>query len=467
MNPSNERAASEKILEKAKTLQENLSSSVHDDLTAAVYGDAAEIASRSVSETPSWRQDLDRKVDRIVTSRVFGFPIMLGLLALVFWLTIIGANYPSQMLADGLFWLGDQLKALFEALHSPWWLTGFLIDGVYVALAWVVAVMLPPMAIFFPCFTLLEDLGYMPRVAFNMDRLFRAVGAHGKQALTMSMGFGCNAAGITACRIIDSPRERLIAIITNNFVPCNGRFPTLIMLSVVFVAAAFPSGWTSIAAAGSVVAIVLLGIGVTLLVSLVLSKTVLKGEASAFTLELPPYRRPRILKTMYTSLIDRTIFVMGRAIAMAAPAGGACWLLGNINIGDGSLMSYVSGALDPFGIALGLDGVILLAYIVAIPANEIVVPTILMAYTSAGKMFDMGYSELEPLLAGEHGWTLLTAVCLMLFSLLHYPCSTTLWTIWKETKSVKWTTVSALMPLGIAFAVCFAVAQTVRGLGWV
>jgi len=319
------------------------------------------------------------------------------------------------------------------------------------------------MAIFFPMFTILENLGYLPRVAFNMDWLFKKVGSHGKQALTMCMGFGCNAAGVIACRVIDSPRERLIAILTNNFVPCNGRFPTLIMLAVVFVAAAFPPAFASLAAAGAVVGVVLIGVGFTLVVSWVLSRTVLRGQASSFTLELPPYRRPNIGQILYTSIIDRTLFVLWRAILMAAPAGGVIWLLSNVSVGGSSLTDRVAGFLDPLGIAIGLDGVILLAYIIAIPANEIVVPTILMAYVGAGRMIELeSMGELQALLVGQEGWTLLTAVCLMLFSLLHNPCSTTIWTMFKETGSRKWTALGALLPLALAFAVCFVVAQTAR-----
>jgi ferrous iron transport protein B len=326
--------------------------------------------------------------------------------------------------------------------------------------------MLPPMAIFFPLFTILEDLGYLPRVAFNLDRLFRSAGAHGKQVLTMSMGFGCNAAGVIACRTIDSPRERLIAILTNNFVPCNGRWPTLILLATVFVGAAAPPGVASAVAAGSVVMVVLLGVLFTLVVSALLSRTVLRGEPSAFTLELPPYRRPSILRILYTSLIDRTIFVLWRAIVWATPAGAIIWLLANITVGGQSLASYATGWLEPFGHALGLDGAIVLAYIIAIPANEIVVPTILMLYLGNRTMTEelAAPQDWRNLFIGEHGWSLLTAVNLMLFCLLHNPCSTTIYTMWKETKSAKWTLLGALMPLAIAIAVTFVVAQVWRML---
>jgi ferrous iron transport protein B len=312
-------------------------------------------------------------------------------------------------------------------------------------------------------FTILEDLGYLPRVAFNLDFLFKKAGAHGKQALSMAMGFGCNAAGVIATRVIDSPRERLVAILTNNFVPCNGRFPTLIMLASVFVAAAFPPAVASLVAAGSVVAIVLIGVVFTLLVSWALSRTILKGEASAFTLELPPYRRPGVLRILYTSLIDRTLFVLWRAMLTAAPAGAVIWLLGNIEVGGQNLAAHIAGALDPLGWSIGLDGVILLAYIIAIPANEIVVPTMLMVYMAQGMMTDLqGFDELRALLIDRHGWTLLTAVNLMLFSLLHNPCATTILTIYKETLSTKWAAIGALMPLAIAFAVTFATATIAR-----
>jgi ferrous iron transport protein B len=350
----------------------------------------------------------------------------------------------------------------------PWWITGFIWDGVYLGLAWVVSVMLPPMAIFFPAFTILEDLGYLPRVAFNLDWMFKKAGAHGKQSLTMAMGFGCNAAGVIATRVIDSPRERLIALLTNNFVPCNGRFPTLIMLATVFVAAAFPPALTSFIAAGTVVGVVLIGVGFTFLMSWILSKTVLKGEASAFTLELPPYRRPNISRILYTSIIDRTIFVLWRAMQTAAPAGAIIWILANIHTGDTNLARSISDWLNPFGLLLGLDGVILLAYIIAIPANEIVVPTMMMVYMGTGMMVNgPGTSAgIFDLLVNHNGWTMLTAVNLMLFALLHNPCATTIMTIYKETKSVKWATVSVVITLGTAILVTFATATIARLLGW-
>lgn len=456
-------AKAEVLLERSEELRRRMGGGFRDRMVTTLYDSAQTIASRAVCDSGAGKWDLDQRVDRIVTSRWLGLPLMLGLLGLVFWITILGANVPSQLLANAFFSLEAAGAAWFEGQGAPWWLTGFVWHGVFRGVAWVVSVMLPPMAIFFPVFTMLEDLGYLPRVAFNLDWLFRRVGAHGKQALTMAMGFGCNAAGVTSTRIIDSPRERLLAILTNNFVPCNGRFPTLIMLAVIFVAASFPPAVASIVAAGSVVAVVLLGVGFTLAVSWLLARSVLAGEASAFTLELPPYRRPSFLRILYTSLIDRTLFVLGRAVMTAAPAGALIWILGNVRIGNASLATHAIEGLGPVGEAIGLDGVVLLAYLIAIPANEIVVPTMMMCYLGGSMMMDVvSYDEIRSVLVDQHGWTLLTAVNLMLFSLLHNPCATTILTIWKETRSVRWTSLGTVMPLGIAFAVCFATAQVVR-----
>jgi ferrous iron transport protein B len=451
------------IIREAGALRRSLHTGFREEVVTSLYGEVERVARRAVRDAGSRPLELDQKIDRIVTSPVFGLPLMLFILAVVFWLTIVGANVPSAMLATMLFAVEDAAAAWFTAMGSPWWLTGFIWHGVFRGLAWVISVMLPPMAIFFPMFTILEDLGYLPRVAFNLDYLFKKAGAHGKQALSMAMGFGCNAAGIIATRVIDSPRERLVAILTNNFVPCNGRFPTLIMLATVFVAASFAPAVASFVAAGAVVGIVLVGVVFTLLVSAVLSRTILRGEASAFTLELPPYRRPGILRILYTSLIDRTLFVLWRAILTAAPAGAVIWLLANISVSGVSLATRVSDFLDPLGWAIGLDGVILLAYIIAIPANEIVVPTMLMVYMSQGMMTELdSLDELRRLLVDQHGWTLLTAMNLMLFSLLHNPCATTIITIYKETLSGKWTAIGALMPLAIAFAVTFITATIWR-----
>jgi ferrous iron transport protein B len=452
----------EDVIRRAGVLRDTLSHGFRDEAVRSLYLEATRIADRATVRDGT-RLDFDQRIDRIVTSPVFGLPIMALLLALIFWLTVAGANVPSAMLAEGLFWVEGHGVRLFETMGLPWWITGFLWNGVYRGLAWVVSVMLPPMAIFFPMFTILEDLGYLPRVAFNLDFLFRSAGAHGKQALSMAMGFGCNAAGIIATRVIDSPRERLVAILTNNFVPCNGRFPTLIMVATIFVGAAFPPALASIAAAGAVVGVVLIGVGVTLAVSWALSRTILKGEASAFTLELPPYRRPGILRIIYTSLIDRTLFVLWRAMLTAAPAGAVIWVLANIQAGDASLAQHTADFLGPFGRAIGLDGAVLLAYIIAIPANEIVVPTLMMIYLGTGMMTDVtSFDDLRRVLVDENGWTMLTAVNLMLFSLLHNPCATTILTIYKETLSARWAALGALLPLGLAFIVTFLVATIWR-----
>lgn len=434
---------------------------IRDQVVSQIYGEAEKLASIVVTHSNN-RTDWDRKIDNIITSRTFGFPLMLALLGTVFWVTISGANVPSEMLANLLFGVEDWLSSIFIRAGASEWLHGVVVLGTYRGLAWVVSVMLPPMAIFFPIFTLLEDLGYLPRVAFNLDHAFKRVGAHGKQALTMSMGFGCNAAGVIAARIIESPRERLIAILTNNFVPCNGRFPALIAISMIFLAGGVFSAYGTLVAAAMVVAMVLVGICATLAVSWLLSKTLLKGEPSSFTLELPPYRKPQIIPVIVRSLFDRTAFVLARAVMVAAPAGALIWIFANIYIGDLSIIGHVAGWLDPFGHAIGLDGIILLAFILGLPANEIVVPIMIMGYLSAGSMLEFdSLSAFQQLLLSQD-WTLLTALNFMLFSVLHFPCGTALLTIRKETGSIKWTILSAVIPTIIAILVCFTITQGVR-----
>ncbi|HEU4364468.1 MAG TPA: ferrous iron transport protein B [Candidatus Krumholzibacteria bacterium] len=463
-----------RVLEQARSLRWEVGPEFQDSLVEDLYAEAARVADRATivdGERPAF--DLDRAIDNLVTSRWLGFPMMIGILMAVFWLTVSGANVPSGMLSTLLI---DRLHPLLHAfggsIHMPAWLAGFLFDGVYLATAWVVSVMLPPMAIFFPLFTLLEDFGYLARVSFNLDGMFKRAGAHGKQALTMSMGFGCNAAGVVATRIIDSPRERLIAIITNNFSLCNGRWPTQILIATIFIGALAPAHVAGLVSAGAVVVVALLGIGMTFVVSWLLSRTVLKGEASSFSLELPPYRPPRFWRTLYTSIIDRTLIVLWRAVVFAAPAGAVIWLSGNIHIGDASVAAHLVRAFDPVGLLIGLNGVILLAYVVAIPANEIIIPTILMltamavgaagVSAGAGVMFELdSTADVRQLLAAG-GWTTLTGVNLMLFSLLHNPCSTTIFTIYKETRSHKWTAVASLLPVVMGFGVCFLVAQVWR-----
>ena len=463
----------ENIIELSNELRWKLGGEFHDSITESIYADASEIVNETVNtDSRKGRNALDVKLDKILTSKRWGFPIMFLILASVLWLTIIGANYPSALLAELLLdTIHPALKSGVESISIPWWLSGFLIDGVYLATAWVIAVMLPPMAIFFPLFTLLEDFGYLPRVAFNLDYLFKKAGAHGKQALTMSMGFGCNAAGVVATRIIDSPRERLIAIITNNFSLCNGRWPTQILIATIFVGAIVPQSISGIASVAAVIGIAVLGMAFMFFSSWILSKTVLKGQVSTFNLELPPYRPPRFWKTLYTSLIDRTLIVLWRAIVFAAPAGAVIWLISNIDIANHSIAYWMIDSLDGFGWLIGLNGVILVAYIVAIPANEIVIPTILMltvlvtglaAGEGSGVMFEMDSANATGEILKAGGWTLLTAINLMLFSLLHNPCSTTIYTIYKETKSIKWTAVATLMPLLLGFVVTFLVAQIWR-----
>lgn len=404
----------------------------------------------------------DKKIDDIITSKYFGMPIMLAMLGLIFWITIQGANIPSKILSDILFGFQIKLSQWFVIQGIPDFIRGILIDGAYRTLAWVVSVMLPPMAIFFPLFTLLEDLGYLPRVAFNLDHYFKKSCAHGKQSLCMCMGLGCNAAGVVGCRIIDSPRERLIAVLTNNFMPCNGRFPTLIAISSAFFAMTASSFLNGLIPALFVTFMVLVGIWMTLTTSLILSKTLLKGVPSTFTLELPPYRMPQFGRILYTSVVDRTVFVLSRAAVIAVPAGAATWILANVYAGETSLLVHAANFLDQFAVMFGLDGIILMAFIVGIPANEIVLPVMLMAYLSTGTLTEYESVGFLRNILVQNGWTPLTALNVMLFSLLHWPCSTTLWTIKKETGSIRWTAASLLIPTAAAFAVCFVTASIYR-----
>ncbi len=436
------------------------------DIIVGTLVDQAEVLAHRV--TSYEKRDYNatsRRIDKVITSKRYGIPIMIALLGAILWLTITGANYPSAALSAAFGWLEEQLTVFFAWCHAPDWLYGILVQGIYRTLSWVVAVMLPPMAIFFPLFTLLEDLGYLPRVAFNLDNFFQKSHACGKQALTMCMGFGCNAAGVIGCRIIDSPRERLIAILTNNFVPCNGRFPTLITLITIFFAASSLGAFQSVTSALFLCAIIVFGVMVTLFVSKVLSRTLLRGVPTSFTLELPPYRRPQVGKIIVRSIFDRTLFVLGRAVVVSIPAGLIIWCMANIQIDGVSLLQICSGFLDPFARWIGLDGVILMAFILGFPANEIVIPIILMAYLAGGQM--MEYESLTSLktILTDHGWTSVTALCTMLFSLLHFPCGTTCMTIRKETGSLKWTAAAFLIPTATGIIVCFLVASFARLLG--
>ena len=407
----------------------------------------------------------DRKIDKILTSKITGIPIMLLLLGFIFWLTIVGANYPSQWLSLFFNWLGNLITSVLQHINTPDIITSMLMDGIYKTTPWVIAVMLPPMAIFFPLFTLMEDLGYLPRIAFNMDSLFKKANCHGKQSLTMCMGFGCNACGVTGCRIIDSPRERLIAIITNSFVPCNGRFPAIISLITIFLAGTFIMPYSSFITVLILLAVILLGVLFTFIVSKILSATILKGHSSSFALELPPYRKPQIGKIIIRSIFDRTLFVLGRAVAVAAPAGLIIWLLANVNINNTPIINFLTDFLNPFAKLFGMDGVILTAFILGFPANEIVIPIMIMLYTQTGVLTDSeSLSQLYNLFTAN-GWNITTAVCVIIFYLMHFPCSTTCISIYKETKSLKWTLISFVTPLICGLLLCFAVNSVFHLLG--
>lgn len=430
---------------------------IRDIIVEGIVAKAQEIYAHCTCLCNKCYSRCDRQLDKILTSKLTGIPIMLLLFGVIFYITISGANYPSELLSMAFSKVQEWLYGLFDLLHSPPFLKGLLIDGMFKTLSWVVAVMLPPMAIFFPLFTLLEDFGYLPRVAFNMDRFFAKSGTSGKQSLTMLMGFGCNACGVTGCRIIESPRERIIATVTNNFVPCNGRFPTLIAIITMFFATGISLPFRSLVSAGLLLTVIVFGVVVTLLVSKLLSATLLKGLPSSFTLELPPYRKPQICKTIVRSLLDRTIFVLLRAMCVAAPAGIVIWLMSNIMINGESLCVIISNFLQPLGSLMGLDGVILLAFILGFPANEIVIPIIIMIYTASGTLVE--YDSLSSLynLFVENGWTWVTALCTMIFSLMHFPCSTTCLTIYKETKSLKWTLLSFILPTILGILLCMSI----------
>ncbi len=423
--------------------------------TLAAMARASAIMEAAVKTEGDAAHRRDRALDRVLAGKS-GIPVMLALLAGVLWLTMVGANVPSEMLSRLLMGWQEPLRGLFQALGAPWWLEGALVDGVYRTVAWVVSVMLPPMAIFFPLFTLLEDAGYLPRVAFNLDHFFRRAGAHGRQSLTMCMGLGCNACAVMGCRIIQSPRERLIAILTNAFIPCNGRLPTLTALIAMF----FVTGsglWDTAASAALLMGCIVLAVAMTLWASRFLAGTFLKGEPSSFSLELPPYRAPQVGQVLVRSILDRTLFVLGRAVMVAAPAGLLIWTAANVTLGGESILVRLAGFLQPLGALMGLDGFILLAFLLGFPANEIVVPCILMGYLSAGSLTDYaGLAELHGLLTA-HGWTAATAVCVLVFTMFHFPCGTTCFTIWKETKSVKWTALAILLPTAVGIALCILI----------
>lgn len=439
-----------KALEKEGIYQEELK----ERIVATIVKDAEEIGKKVCKFEKEDYANRDRKIDKILTSKKYGIPIMIVFLLLIFWITIVGANYPSQFLFSVFGSIQEKLIEFATYIHCPEWLSNMLILGVYQTLTWVISVMLPPMAIFFPLFTILEDLGYLPRIAFNMDGFFKKACCSGKQMITMCMGFGCNSCGVTGCRIIDSPRERLIAILTNNFVPCNGRFPFLITIATIFIAGTIGGIGASIVSTIAVIFVIILGIIMTLVISKILSKTILKGMPSSFVLELPPYRKPQFLKVLVRSIFDRTIFILGRAIAVAAPAGLVIWLFANIGIQGESLLTIIANFLDPLANLMGLDGYILTAFILGIPANEIVLPIILMCYMQGTSLVNMEDTFVIGEILRQNGWTILTAINVMLFTLFHFPCATTLLTIKKETGSWKWSAISFLIPTVCGIVLC-------------
>ena len=454
-----EQRIQQSVIEAKENLEtrEIISKNFKDKIVADIMRKAEETSKEVCTFENKNYRERDLKIDKILTSKIFGIPIMILFLGLIFWITIVGANYPSEWLFSVFNWLQDKLIYFANYIHCPIWLSDMLINGVYKTLTWIVAVMLPPMAIFFPLFTILEDLGYLPRIAFNMDGFFKKACCSGKQMITMCMGFGCNACGVTGCRIIDSPRERLIAILTNNFVPCNGRFPFLITIATIFIAGAFAGGkgfLASILSTFAVIIVIIFGIFLTLVISKILSKTILKGMPSSMILELPPYRKPQFGKILVRSIFDRTLFVLGRAISVAAPAGLVIWLMANVGINGQSLLSIIANFLNPFAKLMGLDGYILTAFILGIPANEIVLPIILMCYLKGGTLVNIEDTIQIGQILIQNGWTMITAMNVMLFTILHFPCATTLLTVKKETGSWKWTAISFAIPTICGIVLC-------------
>ncbi len=456
----------ERVAEALKEAKESLEYSGIDDeklndmVVSAFVGSAEEIAREVVTQKSAYNS-VDIKIDKVLTSKKFGYPIMLLLLGLVFWITITGANYVSEFLSK-IFSVGENYLGQFlEYISAPNWLCGLLIEGVYRVPAWVISVMLPPMAIFFPLFTLLEDSGYLPRIAYNLDRPFKRCNSCGKQALTTCMGFGCNAVGVVGCRIIDSPRERMLAMLTNSFVPCNGRFPMIIaIISMFFVV--WKGVTASIVSAVVLTMVILFGIAMTFLGTKILSGTLLRGMPSSYTLEMPSYRKPKIGSVIVRSVFDRTLFVLARSVSVAVPAGIVIWIMANLKIGNSSVLSYCADFLDPLGRLLGLDGVILMAFILGFPANEIVIPIALMMYLSTNNLVDISSVEEMRQILVSNGWTWSTALCTVVFTLLHWPCSTTVLTIKKETGSLKWALFSILYPTAFGLSLCMLISFVAR-----
>lgn len=441
-------------LQVAKQELKNLKQEVSTSIVSSIMHTAEKICKEVVEYRNSKYNERDKKIDKILTSKSLGIPIMLLFLGVIFWITVTGANYPSEMLSIMFTKIENKLMEFCIKCQVPNWISGMFVTGMFRTASWVISVMLPPMAIFFPLFVLLEDLGYLPRIAFNLDNVFRKAQTTGKQALTMCMGFGCNAAGIVGCRIINSTREKIIAMLTNSFVPCNGRFPILITIASIFIGSLVANQYSSLVSTLAVLVVIVLGIIMSLLISKLLSQTILKGEPTSFVLELPPYRKPQILKVITRSIFDKTLFVLGRAIAIAAPAGIVIWLMSNITIQDITLLNYVANFLNPLGTLMGLDGYILTAFVLGLPANEIVLPLILMSYLSGSELIDIEDLSSISTILKQNGWTILTAINVMIFSLLHFPCSTTLLTIKKETGSIKWMALAFAIPTLCGVVVC-------------
>lgn len=416
---------------------------------------AEEIAKQTVTLKQGYDK-LDRKLDKIFTGKFTGYLTMFGLLCLVLWITVTGANYISEGLSFVFQKIEQGLSALFELLNVSDKVQYFITEGVFRVPFWVVAVMLPPMAIFYPLFTFLEDAGYLPRVAFNLDKSFMKCKSCGKQALTMCMGLGCNAVGVTGSRIIDSKRERLLAMLTNSFLPCNGRFPTITAIISAFLVvgnAKFNGFWSALL----LTAVLIFAIAMSMLATRLLSVTALKGEPVGYTLEMPPFRKPQTGKIIVRSVFDRTIFVLGRALSVVIPASLAIFALANITVDGVTLLKIISDFLDPLGRMMGLDGIILIGFVLGFPANEIVVPIILMGYLSRGSLTELPDINLMREILISNGWTVKTAICMLVFTLFHWPCSTTLLTVKKESGSFKWSAVAFILPTLFGILICFGI----------
>lgn len=447
-----------KIKEAKNYLHQNDITDLKEKITEEIINKAEEINNEVVIFENKDYTKRDRKIDKLLTNKITGIPIMIISLMFIFYLTIVFSNYPSTLLYNILFNLEDKIYNFFNILSFPNLFTEITVHGAYRVTAFVISVMLPPMVIFFPLFSLLEDSGVLPRIAFNLDKGFKRCNACGKQALTMCMSFGCNAVGITGTRIIDSKRERLIAILTNNFIPCNGRFPTIISIITMFFIVS-NNKYNALISSLILTVFILIGILITFITSKILSKTLLKGMPSSFTLELPPYRRPQFFKVIFRSIRDKALKVLLRAIIVSIPAGIIIWIFTNVNIDNTSILNHFTNTLDPFGKLIGLDGTIISSFILGIPANEIVIPIALMSYLNTNLISNFDNINALKTIFIDNGWTIKTAICTILFSIMHFPCATTLLTIKKETKSIWWTFLSFMIPTITGIIICFIISN--------